>query len=462
LHRLDWRDHLGTMDVSRIITGAVGWAAGVFQTIEKRGGPIPTGPVLVVANHPNALLDPLVIFKVAGRPTRPLAKSPLFDQKFVGTLLRGLGGLPVYRAVDDPTQMHRNEDTFRGAIAALRNGDAVQIYPEGKSHSEPSLLEMRTGAARIALGAEEQSDWKLGLRIVPIGLTYRRKHNFRGRVLAVIGESFTIETLRAQYEADAHAAGRALTEQISDRLRELTLNVAQHRDAELIDAAERMYVREKGVSGWRERDPLAERLPRLRAFGRGLSWLREHHGARYERLARAVAHYRRRAELLGAHEGDVPPRYTFAGTLRYVLTRGVFILVAAPFALIGAIIWYPTWWAPNLTLRMVKPGHEAIATYKLATGFVMVPLTVLVGIIAGALIDGARGAVIALIAVPLLGFIAMEWRDRWRNFSEDATLFFRVLFRRDHLERLARDRAQLVAEFDALVAESGVLQSTTS
>jgi hypothetical protein len=92
----------------------------------------------------------------------------------------------------------------------------------------------------------------------------------------------------------------------------------------------------------------------------------------------------------------------------------------------------------------------------------MVPLTVLVGIIAGALIDGARGAVIALIAVPLLGFIAMEWRDRWRNFSEDATLFFRVLFRRDHLERLARDRAQLVAEFDALVAESGVLQSTTS
>ena len=451
------RTHLVLMDVSRIITGAVGWAAGVFQTIERRGGPIPAGPVLVVANHPNSLLDPLVIFKVAGRPTRPLAKAPLFDQKFIGTLLRGLGGLPVYRAMDDPAQMHRNEDTFRGAIAALLKGDAVQIYPEGRSHSEPSLAELRTGAARIALGAEQQSEWKLGLQIVPIGLTYLQKHTFRGRVVADIGEPFTIEHLRAQHTEDAHAAGRALTDEISRRLHELTLNVAEHRDAELIDAAERLYVREKGVSGWRERDPLAERLPRMRAFARGLAWLREHQQARYERLARAVARYRRRAQLLGVHDGDVPPRYTFAGTLRYVITRGSVIVLGAPFALVGSIIWYPTWWAPNVTLRLVKHGHEGIATYKLATGFVMVPLTITIGVIVGALLDGVRGAVIALIAVPLLGFLAMEWRDRWREFREDARLFFNVLLRRDHQDRLARDRAKLVAEFDELMADARVV-----
>ncbi|HUF51626.1 MAG TPA: 1-acyl-sn-glycerol-3-phosphate acyltransferase [Longimicrobiales bacterium] len=446
------------MDTSQVITRAVGWAAGVFQTIECRGGPIPDGPVLVVANHPNALLDPLVIFRVAGRPTRPLAKAPLFDQKFVGTLLRGLGGLPVYRAVDDPEQMHRNEDTFRGAIAALHAGDAVQIYPEGRSHSEPSLVEMRTGAARIALGAEQQAGWQLGLQIVPIGLTYRHKHNFRGRVLAAIGEPFTIAEMRDLHEVDAHAAARALTDEISRRLQELTLNVGEHRDAALIDTAERLYVREKGVTGWRAREPLADRLPRMRAFARGLVWLREHDTARFERVARAVAHYRRRAELLGVSDGDVPPRYTFAGTLRYVLTQGFLLLVLAPLALAGAIIWYPTYRAPHITLRFARPDFEGIATYKLATAFVMVPLTFFVAILVGAIAAGTRGALIAAVGVPIAGFTVLSWRDRWKNVLEDARLFLRVLFRRDRQERLAGERARIAAEFDALIEESGVLR----
>src|SRR5690606_36683731 len=121
------------------------------QKIESVGGRIPDGPVIVVANHQKSLRDQLVIFRVSGLATRPLAKALLFDQRFVGTMLRGLGGLPVYRAQDDATQMHRNEDTFRCAIAALQDGAAVQIYSEGRSHSEPSLAPMRTGAARIAL-----------------------------------------------------------------------------------------------------------------------------------------------------------------------------------------------------------------------------------------------------------------------------------------------------------------------
>jgi glycerol-3-phosphate O-acyltransferase / dihydroxyacetone phosphate acyltransferase len=233
------------MDHSRWITRVAGWMAGVFQVVEQTGGPVPSGPVLVVANHPNSLLDPVIIFRVAGRPTRPLAKAPLFEQRVIGTMLRGLGGLPVYRTQDDPGLMHRNEDTFRGAIAALQAGAAVQIYPEGRSHSEPAIVPLRTGAARIALSAESGSGWSLGLRIVPIGLTYMRKTAFRSRVLAVIGEPFGIAQLRDSYEADPAAAVRTLTDEIARRLHAVTLNLTEQRDAELIDTAERLYVREQ-------------------------------------------------------------------------------------------------------------------------------------------------------------------------------------------------------------------------
>src|SRR5690606_22311799 len=131
---------------------------------EVAGPAIPDGPVIVVANHPNSLLDPLILFRVAGRPTRPLAKAPLFEQALLGTVLRGLGGLPVYRKQDDPSLMQQNEDAFRAAVSALHEGDAIQIYPEGRSHSESSIAPLRTGAARIAFAAESRAHWQLGLK----------------------------------------------------------------------------------------------------------------------------------------------------------------------------------------------------------------------------------------------------------------------------------------------------------
>ncbi|MCI0547794.1 MAG: 1-acyl-sn-glycerol-3-phosphate acyltransferase, partial [Candidatus Rokubacteria bacterium] len=292
-----------------LVARALAWSAGRFYEIERTGPPVPEGPLLVVANHPNVFLDAFVVFHAIGRPARPLVKASHFENPPYRLVLAALGALPVHRRQDDPSLMHRNEDTFRAAVAALREGDALQIYPEGRSHSEPALAPLRTGAARIALRAESEAGWRLGLQVVPVGLTYARKTFFRGRALAAVGESFPVARYESRYAGDPVAAARELTDEIADRLEAVTLNLARAEDLDLIETADRIYAREKGWASWREHEGLAGRLPRLQAFAEGLAWLRAHDPARHDRVARRVRRYQRLLERLGAGEGDVPPVY---------------------------------------------------------------------------------------------------------------------------------------------------------
>ena len=404
--------------------------------------------MLLAANHPNSLLDPIVLFRTAGRGSRPLAKAPLFEKRVVGRLIRVLGGIPVYRREDDPARMERNQDTFRAAVAALGQGDAIQIFPEGRSHSDPSISTLRTGAARMALRAEAEAGWTLGVRVVPVGLTYTRKPFFRGRAVAQYGEPIDVWRFRSDYEADDHAAARALTAELDRRLRSLTLELARHEDAELVDVAERLWAREKGLTTPRQRASLADRLPRLQAFARGLAWLRTHDPARHARLERAARRYARRARALGAGEGDLPDRYPLGATGRWLLTRALPVLLLAPVAALAAVVWGVPYRLVGWGVDRLRLEPDVVATYKLAGSLIAYPLALLVWVAVAGVVLGWAGAVGALVVLPLLGLVGIRWLDAAREGAEDVRVFARLRRHGGTAARLAEERAALVAEID--------------
>lgn len=411
-------------------------AARIFYRLTVGGEPVPrTGPLLLVANHPNSLLDPMLVAAAAGRPVRLFAKAPLFDDPKLGWLMRAAGAIPVYRREDDPTLMSRNQDSLLAASRQLAAGAAVGIFPEGLSHSQPEMASLKTGAARIALGACREHGGTFP--IVPIGLVPRAKEVFRSEMIVVRGPPIAWNDLASRSDEDRDAV-QALTVRIDDALREVTLNLERWEDRSLIECAEAVW------ATVHEADPdPAKRVRRLCVATDGLRRLRNE--PENDLIQRVTTHAARLARLgLTPDQLHEDARATTA--VRWGIRR--LYLVNLPL-LASAIAGAMVFWIPRevtaLTARAGSSAPDQVSTWKLILGIPVYAAWILA---LGTAADVAWGPVAglgALLLTPLLGLAGLWARERWREALGDIRRFLRLRARRSLVKAL-RDEQHLIAD----------------
>jgi glycerol-3-phosphate O-acyltransferase / dihydroxyacetone phosphate acyltransferase len=415
------------------------FAARTYYDITVAGEAIPaSGPVLLVANHPNALLDPALVAVAADRPMRFLARAPLFQHRSIGWLIRGSGAIPVYRRIDDPEQMARNEEMFVAAWEALAQGSAMGIFPEGLSHSEPSLAPLKTGAARVALGAAR----RLGrpFPILPVGITFRGgKERFRSEALVLVGRPVPWSDL-VPTGRFAPEQVRSLTSRVEAGLSRVTVNLRSWEDFPVIEGAESIHHAEFG----RSRSPNPVRwLARMRRTADALERARERRAAEWEALARDIVRHMRVLEVLRLRPRDLHEVPRTAVALRWTLRNLFFFGIALPLGIVGTLIFYPPYWLVAWAEPRYDLPPDKRATYKVLGGAVAFGGWIL--LIAAGLRElmGWRPALWALALLPLLAILTLRIRDRWEDAVADLRRFLLLRGRQDLRTRLLERQKEL-------------------
>ena len=430
-----------------------------YPHIEARGEErLPEKPTLFVLNHPNGLLDPLVLMLALDRHISFLAKSTFFVNPIGRVLMHAFEALPVYRQRDigkpggpPAGATDANEATFAGCRALLRSGQPIALFPEGTTHSNTMMLPLRTGAARIALSAEAEASWQLDLQIVPVGLWYQNKSRFRSAALVVVGQPFSLADYRSRYQSDDRAAVDALTEEIDARLDSVVL---QAENAELLTGIPL-------VAAWtaeRELESLEERHARATELLAAYTRLRASDPARLEEIAREARRYARVLRTLGiADPWDLELSPARRGR---IVSLGFWLIAGFLPALAGlALSYIPYRLAAPLTPVLLGDYEETTSTGKLIIGTALVALTWLIEAIVCGLVFGALWGLALLALAPLLSYIALRWGESWRELREAAGYAWLTARHHKMVAELVAQRRALTERVAEAVRMVGPLES---
>lgn len=412
-----------------------------FRNVDLRGQEqVPRDrPIIFTANHPNVMLDALLLGRFApGETPRFIGKSTLFKNPLYAWFLGALGAISVSRTQDKSSRMSSNRAMLRAAQNTLKEGRSLALFPEGVSHADPKVRDLKTGAARIALRTGAESDGRDDICIVPVGLTYSDPGTFRSNVALHFGEPIQMPPFLKMYRENRSGAERALTDCIQERLIALTRHIDNQGLEAIIQNLSAIYS-----------DTLAADLPDTDTLSQELRAEQE--------IIRAVHHFSETdpdlvlvfSRRLRAHHQKLRRfRLNPVPDTTVQIGRLILAFLFAPPASYGFLTNALPYYLPRLFVRPYGHEPEMIATVKLAAGTILFPIYY--GLLFGIayVLTDAQTALLFTISLPVSGFFTLFYHESiWHPLRLIRKITPKV---KTFLQRLAQERAELLHDLNTL------------
>jgi 1-acyl-sn-glycerol-3-phosphate acyltransferase len=408
-------------------------------------------PAILVANHPNTLMDAWMMGYVSHKPIYFMAKATFFNSPLKLRILSSLNMIPINRAGEGKTNGVNNTDSFEACYQLLESGRQLVIFPEGTSYLERHLRELKTGTARIALEAEKRriesqqkgiNEEQKPLKIIPIGLNYLEANRFRSSVLVQVGSAISVQDYVSDYLQNTGQASRKLTEAMRVRMEQLLVNMDEKEEELLVESLHKMlhshylHADAKGVEG--ELLHIREIRDAVQQLTITKPWVISEIRDLMKELEWKVEKFAIRADFLDR-------RFRSWMFIRQLVFSMFFILFALPFFAYGALHNIFQYTFTDYLIPKITKEVEYFAPLAVLLGLILYPLTYL-GFVAlvDFLVDlSFWQQFIYFWSMPVFGFFAFGFFKYLKHISFKWKFIFLAINNKDDLRELQQKRKKL-------------------
>lgn len=399
------------------------------------------GPMIIIANHPNTLVDAWLLGNVCKQPIYFMTKGTFFNNPVKMWFLRSLNLVPINRATEAKTRGVSNEASFEECYKLLESGKALVIFPEGNSFMERQLRQLKSGTARIALEAERRNGGKLNLKVVPVGLIYLQAEKFRSSILVNVGEGGGVTHHLAEFEQSNAPAAKKLTDEFRQQL-EKVLVTTQSKDQEMLihELTEALSSRYRGTESGVEKevDLLKNVRDRIELLHLIEPW-------KIEEIQLLLRNINWRVEKLKIKADFLDRKFRSAMFIRQMISSILVLIIGFPIFIFGFIHNVLPYKITDLVMPRLVKNVEYYAPVAILFGLILYPLNYFgFLVLVGHLLDPPLWVkFLYFFSMPVSGMYAFYFARYFGHISFKLNYIFLVMSQRGALIELQAKRKRL-------------------
>lgn len=400
-----------------------------------------SGPMIIIANHPNTLVDALLIGIISPRPIYYMTKATFFSNNLKMKILRSLNMIPVNRATEAKTQGVDNSSTLEECYRILAEGKTLVIFPEGNSQMELLLRQLKSGAARIALESELRGNGSLNLKVVPVGLMYTQGEKFRSSIMVNFGEGTGVTHYLEEFKENQSSAARKLTEEFR-KLLEGVLVTTQNKEQEALVTALSDALKSRYLHNASDVESEVEFMKKIRDRIEILSLEKP---KKVEQIQQLLWNLNWKTQKMEIKNDFLDRGLRSSMFIRQIITSFIGLIIGFPLYLFGLIHSIIPFKFTDFIIPKITKSKEFYAPLAILIGLIIYPLNyVFFAVLFYKLLQPEFWVmIIYCISMPILGFFAYSFSKYMQHISYKLNYIFLLMNKKEVILEMKEQRKQL-------------------